>query len=183
MKMPQLTSTALAFALSAACCLAQDPTPAPSTTPSAAAPAEPARPQADRMEQFRQRMNEFLKTSLKVSDDEWSIIQPLLEKVQSKQREALTGRFGMMGGGRRGGDRGGQPASNRPERPANPESDALKSTLESESASPAEIKAKLEALRAAHKKAAAELDQAREELRKVLTQRQEATLVMVGILE
>jgi len=47
----------------------------------------------------------------------------------------------------------------------------------------AAAKAKLEAVRAAHKKAAAELEQAREDLRKVLTLRQEAALVMVGILE
>lgn len=188
MKTPTLTSfaatLAVALLLPAACSLAQDPAPSPTATPAANTPAEPARPPADRIEQFRQRMNDFLKTSLKVSDEEWSVILPLLEKVQSKQRETLTGRFGAMGGGtRRGGDRGGQPAPNRPERPANPETDALKAALESESTAPAEIKAKLEAVRAARKKATVELEEAREELRKVLTQRQEATLVMVGILE
>lgn len=134
------------------------------------------------MEQFRQRINEAIKTSLKASDEEWSIIQPLLEKVQVKQREAMTGRFNFPGPRRRGvvgeGDRGG-----RPERPASPEADALKAALESDATSAADIKAKLEAVRAARKKAAAELEQAREDLRKVLTQRQEAALVMVGILE
>jgi len=189
MKMTQLTAAtaALAFALllPVPCSVAQEPTPsatpapAASATPAANSPSDPARPPGDRMEQFRQRMNEFLKTSLKVSDEEWAVILPLLEKVQSKQREALTGRFSALGGGRRGG----QPGANRPERPASPETDALKAALESESTSPADIKAKLEAVRAARKKAEAELDQAREELRKVLTQRQEATLVMVGILE
>jgi len=187
MKMTQLTSAiaSLAFALlfPVPCSLAQEPTPAPSATPAANSPADPARPPGDRMEQFRQRMNEFLKTSLKVSDEEWAVILPLLEKVQSKQREALTGRFSALGGGRRGGDRGGQPGANRPDRPVSAETDALKAALESESTSPADIKAKLEAVRAARKKAEAELDQAREDLRKVLTQRQEATLVMVGILE
>ena len=119
-------------------------------------------------------MNEMIKTSLKATDDEWSVIQPLLEKVQTKQRETLASRFGAFGG-RRGGD--------RPDRSASPETDALKAALESESTSPADIKAKLEAVRAARKKATADLDQAREELRKVLTQRQEASLVMLGILE
>ena len=141
------------------------------------------------MEQFRQRMNDFIKTSLKVSDEEWSVIEPLLSKVQTKQRDALLGRFSFFGnrsGGRssRGDNNsGGADRANRPDRPASPELDALKAALDAESTPPAEIKAKLEAVRAARKKATAELEQAREDLRKVLTQRQEATLVMTGILE
>ena len=138
------------------------------------------------MEQFRQRMNEFLKTSLKVSDEEWAIIQPLLEKVQIKQRESLGARFGMFGGRRGGPDRAADRGTDRPRppgHPASPEADALKAALESEVSAPADIKTKLEALRESRKKAAADLDQARDELRKVLTQRQEATLVLAGILD
>jgi len=137
----------------------------------------------DRIEQFRQRMNEFLKTALKVSDEEWAVILPLLEKVQNKQRESITGRFGMFGG-RRGGPGGPEGAGRLPGRSAQPpEAEALKAALDNEAAAPADIKAKLEALRESRKKSAAELDQAREELRKVLTQRQEATLVLSGILD
>jgi Spy/CpxP family protein refolding chaperone len=94
---------------------------------------------------------------------------------------------GRRGGGRPGGDQPG--AADRPERtdrptpPSSAETEALKTVLASEGASATDIKAKLEALRDTRKKAAAELDQAREELRKVLTLRQEATLVMVGVLE
>jgi len=148
------------------------------------------------MEQFRQRMNERLKTALKVSDDEWSVIQPLLEKVQTKMRESMMGRFGgMMGGGRRwvrnqGQENNGQPNNNgsqdrpnRPERPRVPELEELQKALESDTTSPEEIKSKLQALRDARKKATAELEQAQEDLRKVLTQRQEATLVMMGMLQ
>ena len=130
------------------------------------------------MEQFRQRMNEFLKTSLKVSDEEWAVIAPLLEKVQSKQREASGPRMGFFGGRRGGADHPRPPGA-----PASPDADALKAALDNEATSPADIKTKLEALREARKKAAAELAQAREDLRKVLTQRQEATLVLAGILE
>src|SRR6266513_1974404 len=50
-------------------------------------------------EEFRQRMNERLKASLKVTDDEWAAIQPLIEKVQAKQRDAMGGRFGGFGRG------------------------------------------------------------------------------------
>ena len=184
MKTIPFTATATVFAamllLNTPCSQAQNPTPAPTATPVAAETpaASPASGNGgDRAEQFRQKMNEFLKTALKASDDEWAIIQPLLEKVQAKQRETIMSRFNFPGG-RRGGDRPG-----RPERPAAPEVDALKAALEAEGTSPADIKTRLEAVRAARKKALTELDQAREDLRKVLTQRQEATLVMVGILE
>jgi hypothetical protein len=144
-------------------------------------------------EEFRQRMNERLKASLKATDDEWGIIQPLLEKVTTKQREASSGRFGGFGGGGggRGGDRGpggggqggGGGDQNRADRPGSAESQALRTALESESTSPEDIKAKLAALREFRKKAAAELATAREDLRKVLSVRQEATLVTMGILE
>ena len=184
MKTMPFSATAAVLAvmllLNTPCSQAQDPAPEPTASPVAAeAPAATPAPASggDRAEQFRQKMNEFLKTALKASDDEWAVIQPLLEKVQAKQRETIMGRFNFPGG-RRGGERAG-----RPDRPASPEVDALKGALEAEGTSPAEIKARLEAVRAARKKALAELDQAREDLRKVLTQRQEATLVMVGVLE
>lgn len=140
----------------------------------------------DRMEQFRQRMNDYLKTALKVSDEEWAVILPLLEKVQNKQRESMGGRLSMAGirRGGQGGQGGPGGAAARPfGRSSSPEADALKAALENEAAAPADIKAKLEALRESRKKSAAELEQAREELRKVLTQRQEATLVLSGILD
>lgn len=183
MKRIKLTAAAFALALlgNAPMASAQDAAPAVPPASEQAAPPVPAEapgaPRGDR-EQFRQKMNDLLKTSLKVSDEEWAVIQPLLEQVQTKQRETMAGRFGFFGGRRGGPERAG-----RPERPATPDADALKAALETDSASPADIKTKLEALRAARKKAAADLDQAREDLRKVLTQRQEATLVLAGILE
>ena len=134
-------------------------------------------------EEFRQRMNERLKSSLKVTDEEWTAIQPLIEKVQAKQREAMGGRFGGFGGrggpGGDRGDRGGEQSS----RPGAAESDALRKALENESSSADELKAKLDAVRGQRKKAAAELASAREDLRKVLTVRQEAALVAAGLLE
>jgi hypothetical protein len=152
------------------------------TLPVSAQEAQPGGDRGDRRrdfnpEEFRQRMAERLKSSLKVSDEEWGIIQPLIEKVTTKQREARGGfGFGGRGGRGPGGDSGSQSA-------AGTASQALRTTLENESASPEEIKAKLSAVRDARKKAQSELDAAREELRKVLTVRQEAALVSMGILE
>ncbi|XHR30213.1 MAG: hypothetical protein ACFUZC_06565 [Chthoniobacteraceae bacterium] len=140
---------------------------------------------------FRQRMNERIKTALKASDEEWAVIEPLLEKVMEKQREVMMSRIGgIFGGERRGGGRPGGPEGNnaspvgRPPRAANqPEIEALKSALQNDSISNEEIKAKLEAVRAARKKANAELEAASEDLRKVLSLRQEALLIMMGILQ
>ena len=150
--------------------------------------------------QFQQRMNERLKESLKATDEEWAVIQPLLEKVQTKQHEArVSGGFGG-GMGRRGGGSGGPggapgaPAAdqgnqanqgNRGNRGGNtsPEAEALRTALQSDSTSPEEIKTKLAALRDARKKSQAELEQARADLAKVLTVKQEATLVLMGMLE
>ncbi len=144
-------------------------------------------------EEFRQRMNERLKASLKVTDDEWTAIQPLIEKVQAKQRDAMGGRFGGFGrgpggpgggpGGPGGGGGGGGGGGDQSTRPGAAESDALRKALESESTSPDDLKAKLTAVREQRKKSAAELAAARDDLRKVLTVRQEAALVAAGILE
>jgi hypothetical protein len=157
-------------------------------------------------------MNDRLKTMLKASDDEWAVIQPLLEKVQTALRATQPGRGGFggrrgggfgggpggggqggngggpgggatAGGGNGGGPGGGGPGGNRPGRVSSPEADALQAALASDSTTPAEIQAKLQALRDARKKAAADLEQARQDLQKVLTLRQEATLVEMGILD
>lgn len=162
-------------------------------------------------EAFRAQMEERLKTSLKVTDDEWKVLQPLIEKVTTKQRESMGSRFGGLGslfgrgrGGPGGGDNapggtsGAAPASGAPapggdrggnrgdrggDRAGSAESQALRTALETDSTSADDLKAKLTALREAHKKSAAELAAVRADLQKVLTVRQEAVLVSMGILE
>ena len=111
----------------------------------------------------------------------WAVLQPLIEKVTTKQRES----FGGFGGFGRGGDRGGRggDGNNTSDRPGAAERAALRTALESESTPADDLKAKLEALRASRKKIAAELAAAREDLKKVVTVRQEAVLVSMGILE
>ena len=126
------------------------------------------------------RMNDRLKTSLKVTDEEWNVLKPLVEKVQTAQREASAGR--SFGGGRGGPGGGGD--NNTPDtRPGAAESTALRTALESDSTSADDIKAKLAAVREVRKKGTASLAVAREDLKKVVTVRQEAVLVSMGILE
>jgi Spy/CpxP family protein refolding chaperone len=137
-------------------------------------------------EEFRQRMAQRMKETLKVTDDEWAVLQPMVEKVTNAQRNAMGGFGGFGGRGDRGpggpggdGNRGGGTS----DRPGSAERAALRTALESDSTSAEDIKAKLEAVREVRKKQAAELAAAREELKKVVTVRQEAVLVSMGILE
>ena len=171
---PTILLSAIALTATAPLAPAQDKPPTPGDRPG----------RGDRggfnMEDFRKRMESMLKESLKASDDEWTVLQPLIEKVQTKQRDEMASRFaGMVGnlfGGRGpggpGGDRGGTP-----------ESQALRTALENTSVSPEDLKTKLVALRESRKKAAAEMEAAREDLRKVVSVRQEAVLVSMGVLE
>ena len=187
------TSLITVLALAASVLLAQAQAP---NNPDPNAPRDPNRDRSRGYEEFRQKMAERLKTSLKVSDDEWSVIQPLIDKVTAKQRDASSSRYGGGGptrgpGGSPGGGNpptasgggGGSNDPSRPERAGSAEREALRAALENESSSPETLKAKLAAVREVHAKSVAELASAREDLRKVLTVRQEATLVSYGILE
>lgn len=120
-------------------------------------------------------MNERIKGELKASDDEWKVIQPLLEKVQELvMKERMQGYRGPRGG--RFGEQAQQPQDDSA-------IGQLRKTLETPNASAEDIKAKIEAVREERKKAATELKSAREELRKVLTARQEAVLLSMSVLD
>ena len=169
-----------------------DAPPPPPAAEGDARPGGPGGPGGEgRREEWRQRMADRIKTQMKATDDEWSVIQPLLEKVETKMRESMGGRFGGMGGpGGRGGPRreGGNNAgnggdANRPQPAGMAETQALRQTLENGDASTADIKAKLQAVRDQRKKSEADLAQSREDLKKVLNVRQEAVLVSMGVLE
>ncbi len=145
--------------------------------------------------EMRKRMLDRLKTELGATDDEFTALQPKLEKVMTAQREANAGRFGMFGGGRRGRGGAGAPggggdtaapqpaASDQPASAVRTASQDLQKTLENKDSKPEEIKAKLDALREAKTKAKADLTAAQADLKGVLTQRQEAVLVEAGMLE
>jgi hypothetical protein len=157
-----------------------------------------------RMEEWRKRAADQQRVNLGATEDEWKVLQPLIEKVQTLQRSA---RGGMMGGGfggmtsfggrGRGGSRDANsttPAAATPPAPTNRDgtpreltetekaTTALNDVLKNKDASPTQIAEALTALRAARAKSQLELDQAREELKKVLTALQEAKLVIMGIL-
>jgi hypothetical protein len=137
-------------------------------------------------EQMRQRMMERVKEQLEVTkDDEWKALEPLVTKVFEARREAMTsGMRGFMGRGPRGGDNAGNDQGNRrrfgPEQGA--EELALEKAIESK-ASKEELKAAMAKFRAAKKDKEVKMKGAQEELRKVLTLRQEAIAVANGWLD
>jgi len=146
-------------------------------------------------ERMRQMFAERMKEQLGVTDQEWQVIQPRLTKVMELNRESMAGGMGRMFGGfrrpRRGDQDRGPDARGRQDRPGRPEreltavekaADQLSATLENESASAEEIKKQLTTLRAEREKAKQELAKAQQELREILTLRQEAQLVLMGLL-
>jgi hypothetical protein len=130
------------------------------------------------------------------NDDEWAVIQPLIQKVMDAQQALGTGgMFGRMGGGRgRGGAiagvAGGAPgaapggapggmAAMGPE--VSDEQQALQQAINN-NAPAAEIRKALTAYRASRKVLQDNLETAQNNLRKVLTTKQEAQAVLLGLL-
>lgn len=149
---------------------------------------DPAQMQ-QRMEEMRERMLERYNEELGASEAEWKVIKPLIADVTEKQRDTRGGGRGFGGfGGRRGG-RGGPGGPDGGEvdtsqmSPIQKASYELRQILDNENASAADIKAKLAALRSARKKAEDDLKASQEKLRAVLTTRQEAVMVVNGLLD
>ncbi len=164
-------------------------------------------------ERMQQMMQERMRDQLGATEEEWKVLGPRVMKVMQLNRQSrggmgmmgMGGRRGMGGPGgpggpgeqqgdnnnRRGNNRGNQ--GDRPQRPrggmlgepspVDTAAEALQTTLENASATPEEIKSKLTALRTAKEKAKQELAVAQKDLREVLTLRQEAQLVVMGLLD
>jgi len=130
--------------------------------------------------QFRERRLTQIKEQLGASDDEWKVLSPKIEKVMTAQ---MAGFGGRGGGGNRGGNNADATATDRPQSPVAKAASDLRTTLNNKDASADDIKAKLAALREAREKVRADLQAAQKELKEVLTQRQEAVLVNMGMLE
>ena len=135
----------------------------------------------------------MMQERLNATDDEWKVIEPRLSKVMTLSNEAGAGGFGMMMGRGTGGMRGmrnRRPGEQNTTTAAEEElseiqkaTQELQQSLENESATSDEIKTKLLALRKAREKTKQELAKAQQELREILTIRQESQLVLLGTLE
>jgi peptidoglycan hydrolase CwlO-like protein len=143
-------------------------------------------------EEMQRMMAERMKEALEISDEEWKVFEPRITKVLTLSRQ--SGGFGGMGmmmmRGRRGGfGPGGRGARGEDAQAQQQELTAvekstqeLQSVLENKEAKPEEIKTKLTAFRDAREKARQELVKAQKELREIVSVRQEAQLVLMGLL-
>lgn len=142
--------------------------------------------------QMRAGMMDRIKGDLGATDEEWTAIQPRLEKVLDAQRDARSGRGGFGGGGfgRRGGQGGGAGGATAGATPSTQPVSAvakasadLKAAIDNKDTPPAELASKLATLRDAKEKAKSDLVTTQKSLKELLTQRQEAILVNMGMLD
>ncbi len=140
------------------------------------------RPQWDPA-QMQQRIMEGVKERLEITDEgEWKVMQPLVQKVLDTQREVSADRMrGMMGGRRPGGDAGGSSRSGGMFGTPSKEAETLQKAIDSK-ASAADLKSALAKFIESRKAHQAELERAQDELRKVLSARQEAIATASGLL-
>ncbi len=139
-------------------------------------------------QEMQARMLNMLLERLEITDDEeWKVISERVAKVSEARRNSggmggMGGPGGMMGarggppGG--GGDRGSGPGRGGS---GNPEMSALQFAIR-DKLPEAEIKSRLERVRESRRDNEAKVAKAQEELRAVLSVRQEAIAVMFGLL-
>jgi hypothetical protein len=149
-------------------------------------------------EEMRQRMMDNYRETLGVKgDDEWKVVESRITKVMEARRDVGVGGmgFGMRGMmGRRGGQGGDNANANastdqnqRRQRnfmggQQSAAAQALQQAVESNASSDT-IKAKLTAYRDEVKDKQTKLEQARADLKKVLSVKQEAHAVLAGLLD
>jgi hypothetical protein len=136
--------------------------------------------------QFQQRIMDNIRDQLGFTNDtDWSAVQPLIQKVMDARRDVgFGGGMGRMfrnrggngdnanGGGRRGGFFGGTPS---------PEAEALQKAID-DNAPAAQIQSALARYEASQKAKQDKLAQAQDQLRGVLTVKQEAQATLLGLL-
>jgi hypothetical protein len=139
--------------------------------------------------QMKQDTMDRLRDQMEIKDDqEWGAIEPKLGKVYDARREVVMASFrGMRGQRRRNTDNGGDNSDNqRPRRnfmgEPSPAMEALQKAIDDKAPS-SEIKTKLAAVRAEFKAKQDTLLAAQEDLRGVLTPRQEAIATVNGLLQ
>jgi len=115
----------------------------------------------------RQRAVDDLKDQLGVSDQEWAVLKPRIQVVHDLVHPAPR----SIG------------KSEAPRTEAELRSRELRELLQDQKAAPDQIKAGLTALRAARERGVQQLVNARQGLRQLLTLRQEALLVLNGLLD
>jgi hypothetical protein len=131
--------------------------------------------------QMQQRMMDNIREDLNFTNDtDWNAVQPLVQKVMDARRDVGGAGMGRMfrrnrGQGGPGGGRGFGPQPS-------PEEDALQKAID-DNAPNGQIKDALSKYRASQKAKQAKLDAAQDELKKVLSVKQEAQAELLGLVK
>ena len=124
--------------------------------------------------QFQQRLLDQIRQNLNITNnDEWAAIQPLIQKVMETRRDLGDGGMGGPPGSPRGRGLFGSQASG--------EQEALQKAL-TDGAPVAQFKDALAKCRATRKDKQAKLEAAQNNLKSVLSTKQEAQAVLLGLL-
>jgi hypothetical protein len=135
--------------------------------------------------QFQQRMMDNIKDQLGFTNDtDWGAVQPLIQKVMDAQRSTRSGGMGRLfgRGNRGGGDQGGNNRRGGFGGTPSPEAEALQKAID-DNAPAAQIKELLAKYQASQKDKQAQLATAQDNLRAVLTIKQEAQATLLGLLQ
>jgi hypothetical protein len=153
----------------------------PATQPADSPPGAP--PKADGKLTAEQKWLLYIQEQVKATDAEWAVLEPRIGRVLKLQRDLAAGHD------TRGPREPKAPKATAPDvapkavSPVVESAKALNASLLDQGAQAAEIRQRVVAMRAARTAAHRELTQAQEELRQLLTYRQEAVLIIMGLLE
>jgi hypothetical protein len=135
--------------------------------------------------QIQQRMMDRIRQNLNFTNDtDWNAVQPLVQKVLDARRDVGGGGMGMFRNRNRGGDQGGGGGGGRGGffgQPS-PEAEALQNALDN-NAPDAQVKDLLAKYQASQQKKQAALKAAQDNLRAVLTPRQEASAALMSLVD
>jgi hypothetical protein len=131
------------------------------------------------------RWMERLRLQLGATDDEWKVLGPKVEKLMQAQQEVRAGIRGIGGGPGGGGGRGGLLGAGNVGEPSEVEAAAadLREAARDPDVARRDTVLALKDYRSARDKARQRVADAERELKELLTQRQEAILLMNGLLE
>jgi hypothetical protein len=128
-----------------------------------------------------------LKQQLGVTDEEWKVLEPRIENLVRARQEAGVRPGGGRSGGRSGFGAGELPVEPRRDERGEPSelqeaAAELRAAMDDPDAPDADVRGRLDVYRRAREKARLKVETAERELKDLLTLRQEAILMLWGIL-
>jgi hypothetical protein len=134
-------------------------------------------------EEMRQMMDQRIKQAMNPTDDEWTKLQPLIDKVEELEHQSDTGPR-MHGPPHPEDDQNGDnPDGDHPQSPVESAISKLKKVLSDQASTDDQIATATKAVEDAEKKVKDDLAAARKELKAIVNLRQQAVLVALGVLD